>query len=431
LEAKAAHEAFAAEAMKQQSDMRTEVKSMTMDLDMLQIKYQAVGNEAKAHREEVEEYANTVELLEAELRASRAQAFANVEALRDAAGGHQPHSSHENSASTTPEIDGNEIRELLRAFVDGRTEGPGSSASSSNATRTAVSREDEEVFMERIAKLLMQSDSACRRHGHDAAQLRRHLDDEKAAREKAEWDLNHATRGLELARRRAVKLELHLASRDESETEQENRAVFALTRRVQHLFERLSEAQRDSAILAAELQTHRKMTSHLRLQLAHYEVHDAAEQRLQQHKKATSQQVTSTLEGVESLLSRQEANLKQWFDTELVEMLGMASAAPGLGYGSETVEAMRSADGKFTLAESLCAAKVMQASLETKLESATEQMDASMLRASELEACLAESRRVYEAELRAAEIGTVGGGILNAQSRNTPDNEEDPGVLAV
>ena len=433
-EAKAAHEAFAAEAVKQRSDMRTEVKSMTMDLDMLQVKHQSVESEARAQREEVQESANKIELLEAELRASRAQVFASADAVRDAAGGHASHAARDDS-DHTPDLAGNEVRELLRAFADGRTQvhAGGQPIPSSISARAAASREDEEVFMERVAQLLMQSDNACRRRSHDVTQLRRHLDDEKTARERAEWDLNHATRELELARRRMVQLEAHLASRDDTEAEQENRAVSALTHRVQHLFERLSESQRDLAAMAAEVQTHRKLTSHLKLQLAHYEVHETAEERLKQQNKATTQQITTTLQGVEGLLSRQEASLKQWFDTELVEMMGMASAAPGLGYGSETVAAMRSADSKFTITESLCAAKLMQSSLETKLEAATEQLDASMLRAAELEACLAESKKVFERELHAAEVGAAGGGMLNAHPGNPRGDPEevDPGVRAV
>ena len=49
--------------------------------------------------------------------------------------------------------------------------------------------------------------------------------------------------------------------------------------------------------MAAEVQTHRKLTSHLRLKLAHHEVHQSAEDRLQQQNKATAQQVTATLRG--------------------------------------------------------------------------------------------------------------------------------------
>ena len=74
---------------------------------------------------------------------------------------------------------GSEIRDLLRAFVEkrshqGDTKSLGS-ASSSTSARAAASKEDEDLFMERVAQLLRQSDNSCRYLSHRAAQLHRHL----------------------------------------------------------------------------------------------------------------------------------------------------------------------------------------------------------------------------------------------------------------
>ena len=109
-------------------------------------------------------------------------------------------------------------------------------------------------------------------------------------------------------------------------------------------------------------------------------------------------------------------------------MLGMASAAPGLGYGSETVSAMRKVESSFTLAESLCAAKGLQVSLELSWRLRPSNWMHQCFESPSLKH-VSPKAKVFEEELQAAEVRKVAEMLNSRGDTANGDTEGSDGEI--